>query len=164
MKPFAIDPKLDLVFERTAAVSPQMIWDAWTQPEQLQQWFTPAPWKTVECEIDLHPGGMFRTVMLSPEGEKHPNIGCYLEIVKDKKLTWTNALQPGFRPAANVGLMGFAFTATIMLEPIASGTKYTAVVIHNNVDDRQKHEEMGFQDGWGKAFEQLLSMIKLKQS
>ena len=49
---------------------------AWTTPEHLKKWFTPAPWTTVDCEIDLRPGGIFRTVMRSPEGQEFPNVGC----------------------------------------------------------------------------------------
>lgn len=39
------------------------------------------PWKTVNCEIDLRVGGIFRTVMQSPEGQQFDNAGCYLEII-----------------------------------------------------------------------------------
>lgn len=56
-------PELDLVFERTVEVAPELVWMAWTQPEHLKHWFTPAPWTTVDCEIDLRPGGIFRTTM-----------------------------------------------------------------------------------------------------
>lgn len=73
------DPKLDLRLERTIDVSPSLVWKAWTEPEHIVHWFTPAPWKTVECKIDLRPGGEFCSVMESPEGERFPNVGCYLE-------------------------------------------------------------------------------------
>jgi uncharacterized protein YndB with AHSA1/START domain len=62
------DPQLDLIFERIVDVAPALVWAAWTTPEHLKHWFTPAPWKTIDCEIDLRPGGLFRTVMCSPEG------------------------------------------------------------------------------------------------
>ena len=58
MTAFTPNPALDLVLERTIAVAPEKVWAAWTQPELLMQWFTPAPWKTVACEIDLRPGGV----------------------------------------------------------------------------------------------------------
>jgi uncharacterized protein YndB with AHSA1/START domain len=56
-----IDPKLDVVLERVVDVSPDLVWIAWTQPKHLKAWFTPAPWTTVDCQIDLRPGGLFRT-------------------------------------------------------------------------------------------------------
>ena len=56
-----LDSQLDLVFERIVDVSPELVWAAWTTPEHLKHWFTPAPWKTIDCEIDLRPGGLFRT-------------------------------------------------------------------------------------------------------
>lgn len=94
------DPKLDLVLERTIDVPPALVWQAWTQPEHIKHWLTPAPWQTVRCDVDLRPGGRFRFVMRSPEGEEHTHDCCYLEIVEGSRLVWTNALLPGFRPAA----------------------------------------------------------------
>jgi len=164
MKTIELDSKLDLVFERTAPVSAQIMWNAWTQPEQLMQWFTPAPWKTIGCDIDLRPGGLFHAAMQSPDGETFNNDGCYLEVVDNKRLTWTNTMSAGFRPAT-AGAPGFAFTAIITFEPQGlSTTHYKAVVLHNNAEDRIKHEQLGFQDGWGVAYAQLLEMTKRVKS
>lgn len=158
-----IDPKLDLLLERTVDVPRQLVWRAWTTPEHLKKWFTPAPWKTVECEIDLRPGGIFRTVMESPEGERYPNLGCYLEIVANERLSWTNAMAPGYRPndtpAACPG-DPFYFTAVVSLEDRGNSTKYSALVMHANPASRQRHQDMGFQDGWGTALEQLVALAK----
>ena len=93
------NPELDLMFERVIDVPRELVWAAWTTPEQLKKWFTPAPWKTVDCEIDLRPGGIFSTMMRSPEGQEFPNLGCYLEVIKNERLVWTNALEPNFRPS-----------------------------------------------------------------
>ena len=95
------DSKLDLVLERVVDVPPELVWAAWTRPEHIVKWFTPEPWTTVDCEIDLRPGGIFRTTMRSPEGRDFPNLGCYLEIIENEKLVWTDILLPGYRPAAN---------------------------------------------------------------
>lgn len=43
------DPKRDLSFERAVDLAPTRIWAAWTEPEHLKSWFTPAPWKTVDA-------------------------------------------------------------------------------------------------------------------
>ena len=149
------DPKLDLVLERVVDIAPELVWAAWTRPEHLKKWFTPAPWTTVDCEIDLRPGGIFRTIMRSPEGQEHPNIGCYLEVVENERLAWTDALLPGYRPAPN----GF-FTAVITLEPHGKETKYTAIAIHKDEAGKQKHEAMGFHGGWSKALDQLVAHMK----
>jgi uncharacterized protein YndB with AHSA1/START domain len=157
------DPQLDLVLERTIAIPPEMVWAAWTTPEHLKHWFTPAPWQTVDCEIDLRPGGIFRTTMRSPEGEEFPNFGCYLEVIPNEQLIWTNALQPGYRPAQAQPIDAhgaFAFTAIIALEPHGAGTKYTAMVIHSDAKSCQRHNAMGFQDGWGKALDQLVAYMQ----
>lgn len=154
------DPKLDLVLERIVDVSPELVWMAWTQPEHLKKWFTPAPWTTVDCEIDLRPGGVFRTVMRSPEGKDFPNLGCYLEIIPHQKLVWTDALQAGFRPSHQESKVQFRFTAVISLEPRGKGTKYTAIAMHTDEESRKKHADMGFQAGWGKALEQLVEHMK----
>jgi uncharacterized protein YndB with AHSA1/START domain len=163
--PFRIDPALDLVLERTVDVPPPLVWLAWTTPEHLKKWFTPAPWRTTACEIDLRPGGRFFTTMQGPEGQRFDNEGCWLELVANRRLSWTNALAPGFRPvvpAATCGDTGaFAFTAIVSMEPHgAHGTRYSAVALHQSAKDREVHSNMGFEQGWGKALDQLVAAMK----
>jgi len=153
------NPDLDLILERIVDVPRAQIWNAWTNPELLKQWFTPAPWTTRECDIDLQPGGIFRTLMCSPEGQEISNLGCYLEIIPNEKLVWTNALEPGFRPTRQAPEM-FLFTAIITLTDHEMGTKYTARVIHKNCEDCKKHCDLGFHEGWGVALDQLVQLVK----
>jgi uncharacterized protein YndB with AHSA1/START domain len=152
---FKPNPKLDLVLERTLDVPRELVWTAWTTPKHIREWFVPKPWTITDCEIDLRPGGVFRSVMRSPEGQEFPNIGCYLEIVPNERLIWTDALLPGYRPAENP-----FFTAILSLESQGSGTRYTAIALHRDEDGRKKHEEMGFQEGWGTVVNQMVDYIK----
>jgi uncharacterized protein YndB with AHSA1/START domain len=152
---FTPDPRLDLVLEREIDVPPALVWKVWTEPEHIMKWFTPAPWTTVDCEIDLRPGGIFRTIMRSPEGEQFPNVGCFLEVVPQERLVFTDALGPGYRPSENP-----FFTAVVTLEPHGKGTRYTAMAIHRDEEGRKRHEEMGFHQGWGKALDQLVALAR----
>ena len=154
--PWTPDPKLDLVLEREIDVPRELVWAAWTQAEHIPHWFTPAPWTVSHCEIDLRPGGMFSTTMRSPEGQDYPNIGCYLEVVPCQRLVWTDALLPGYRPAAEPFM-----SAMLLLDELAGGrTRYRAVAIHRDEAGRQRHEEMGFHQGWGTALDQLVAYAK----
>jgi uncharacterized protein YndB with AHSA1/START domain len=158
------NPKLDLVLERVVDVPRKLVWAAWTRPEHIKKWFTPAPWTTIDCEIDLRPGGIFRTIMRSPEGQEFPNVGCYLEIVPNEKLVWTSALGPGYRPVTRAAGTGgcdeLLFTAIITLVAEGARTRYTAVAIHGDEATSKKHEEMGFYHGWGAALDQLVALAK----
>ena len=155
----SINPDLDLVLERTVPVPPQDVWDAWTIPDQLMKWVTPRPWTTTACDIDLRPGGVFRTVMRSPEGEEFDNTGCYLLVEPGRRLVFTDALGPGFRPKGESFM-----TAEVILEPTEAGTRYRAIARHADREAREKHEEMGFQDGWGTALDQLVEFIQAKHA
>jgi len=154
------DPKLDLVLERVIDVPRALVWAAWTRPEHVKHWLTPRPWTVSECEIDLRPGGMFRFVNRSPEGKDFPYVTCYLEVIEQERLIWTNALLPGYRPAPSSASDVPLFTAVITLEPRGKGTRYVATAIHRNEAECKKHSEMGFHDGWGTALDQLVAHAK----
>ena len=156
-QPVAIqaDPNLDLVLERVIDVPRELVWQALTEPEHLKQWFCPKPWRVSECEVDLRPGGMMRTVMQGPDGEVIPGAGCYLEVIPQERLVWTDALLPGYRPSESP-----FFTAVLELETVPGGTRYRATAIHRDPESKQKHEEMGFYQGWGTALDQMVELIK----
>ncbi|MEN9646998.1 MAG: hypothetical protein RL238_3667 [Actinomycetota bacterium] len=154
------DPTLDLVLERVVPVTPAQVWAAWTQPEHLTKWFTPAPYTTPEAEVDLRPGGIFRTVICSPEGDVvNEGSGCVLVVEPERRFTWTGALGPGYRPN-DFSQGGFPFTAEITMEPVDGGTKYTARVSHAIAEHNTQHAEMGFLDGWGAALDQLVAYMQ----
>jgi len=149
------NPELDLTFEKVSFLSPEKIWKGWTDPQTLMKWFCPRPWKVTDCRIELQSGGEFFTVMQGPNGEKMDNnAGCFLELIENKKLVWTNLMSKGYRPNL-IPSPGFGFVATITLEKSGSGTLYKAKVSHADIESRKKHEQMGFQEGWGMAFKQL---------
>ena len=160
------DSSLDLGFTRVIQVPRTLVWRAWTEPERLKPWFCPLPWRTIACEIDLRPGGIFRTTMQSPEGVEFPNDGCYLEVVPHERLVWTNALLPGYRPGkpsapGSSDDTKFVFTAMLELADADQGTRYTATVMHADEAGCKKHAAMGFESGWGTALDQLVAMIQL---
>lgn len=161
MKDIVINPELDLVLERYVDVPREIVWKAWTDVEQLKQWFVPKPWSVADCRIDIRPGGEFYTVMRSPEGEEFPSSGCFLEAVENERLVFTSALLPGFRPAVRpTGDHELPFTAFILLESDGTGTRYRAIAIHGDADTRKTHEDMGFESGWGAALDQMVEMIE----
>jgi uncharacterized protein YndB with AHSA1/START domain len=155
--PHTLNRELDLELLREVDVSPELVWRAWTEPELIVKWFTPKPYETPHAEVDLRPGGIFRTVMRSPEGEEFDGSGCYLEVIPNERLVWTSALGPGFRPQPGP----MPFTAILELQRTPSGgTRYRAVALHLNPDDVKQHEDMGFAEGWGKALDQLVELVK----
>jgi uncharacterized protein YndB with AHSA1/START domain len=151
---------LDLVLERTLDAPIDLVWKAYTDPEHLKQWFAPRPYEITECELDLRPGGIFRIRMLGPDGfdTGHGNAGCVLEVVERRKLVWTSALGPGFRPAemGDEGCESFPMTAIVTFADAGDArTAYKAVALHKDAADRERHEQMGFHDGWGTVAGQL---------
>jgi uncharacterized protein YndB with AHSA1/START domain len=153
--------ELDLVLERIVDVSPELVFKAWTTPKHLMAWFCPKPYRTIDCEIDLKPGGKFFAQMADADGKKLPATpGCYLEIVPNRKLVWTSALGPGFRPHDPSAAPWF-FTVFLTFEPHGNGgCKYTATAIHATKEHATAHETMGFTQGWGKVLEQLVEYVK----
>ena len=149
-QPRTLDPRLDLMVERVIHVSSERAWAAWTDPDHVRQWYAPAPGVISECEIDLRPGGVFRFVPRQPDGVEHAVTCCYLEVVPQRRLVWTDALLPGYRPAPT----GF-FTAVMTLEPRGDATLCRTVALHRNEADRDQHADMGFHDGWGTVLDQL---------
>lgn len=155
----------DLVLERTLDAPRDLVWKAWTDPKLLKQWFAPKPYEISEVEMDLQPGGIFRIRMVGPDGfdTGHGNPGCVLEVVDGERLVWTSALGPQYRPAemATEGCESFPMTAVVTFADAGNGkTLYRAVALHKNAADRDVHEKMGFDEGWGKCAEQLEELAR----
>lgn len=157
----------DLVLERTLDAPVELVWQAYTDPEHLKQWFAPKPYQITECELDLRPGGIFRIRMVGPDNfdTGHGTPGCVLEVEQGKKLSWTSALGPGYRPnEMGEGCESFPMTAIVTFADAGDGkTHYKAVALHKDAKDRDTHEQVGFHEGWGTVAGQLAEYARTLQ-
>ena len=147
---------LELVLERVVDAPRERLFDGWTNPKVLPQWFAPAPLTTTVHELDVRPGGAFRATMRDPSGVEYPANGVYLEIVRNERLVTTDAFESGWRPSAKPFMV-----AIITFEDAGPGkTKYTARARHWTKADRDAHEQMGFHQGWSQCLDQLVALVK----
>ena len=144
----------DLLLTRIIDAPRARIFKAWTDPELLKKWFAPAPLTTPLVETDVRPGGSSLIVMRGPDGSEFPNRGVYLEVVENERLVFTNAYTRDWEPAEKPFM-----TVILTFEDKGRGTKYTALVRHWTVDDREAHEKMGFHQGWAICTEQLAALV-----
>lgn len=72
-----------------------------------------------------------------------------------ERIVFTNALVGGWRPAEQPFI-----TAIIRLADHPLGTEYSAHVMHKSRADRDQHQELGFDDGWGTVLQQLAELVE----
>ena len=78
----------DITITRTYDAPRELLWRAWTVPEELAQWWGPPGWTTpVETvTMDVRPGGDFRLTSISDDGTEMPVVGVYREVVEPERL------------------------------------------------------------------------------
>ena len=81
----------ELVVTRTVNGPPRLVFEAWTRPELLQQWWAPKsfPISLLSCETDARVGGTYRLVF-GYEGSTMEFFGRYLDVTPPSRLVWTN--------------------------------------------------------------------------
>lgn len=151
-RPTAKSAERELVITRIIDAPRERVFDAWTR--QLPQWWGPHGMTTPVCEMDLRPGGVFRTVMRAPDGTEYPTKGVFLEVVAPERIVFTDAYDAGWRPVAEP-----FFTAVATFEDVEGRTKYTARALHWTAANRESHERMGFHQGWSESLDRLVAVV-----
>ncbi len=90
-----MEPIKEVVFERTYDASPETVWQAWTDPKMIKQWWGPNNVTIPECEVDLRVGGKIYIVMEAGEamgpykGTKWPMLGKFTAVEPNSQLSYT---------------------------------------------------------------------------
>ncbi len=66
----------------------QLVWDAWTDPQQAAQWWGPRGFTITTHSKDLRPGGIWHYTMHGPDGVDYPNKTKYLEVETNSRLVY----------------------------------------------------------------------------
>jgi uncharacterized protein YndB with AHSA1/START domain len=152
------DPDLDLTIRRTIRAPKQSVWGTWTDPERLAQWWIPAPLRLRVDALELAPGGAFVTRMSEDGEDWHPHVDAVFLVIEDgSRLVFTNAVNSSWHPALPDPV---AMTTEIILGDHSDGTDLQAIVRHGSTEERARHEELGFFDGWGTVIGQLAQLVE----
>ena len=124
------------------------VFRAWTEPEQLKQWWGPGGYTTRYTEVDLRAGGRYLLVMQPPEGEPLHLAGIYREIVAPERLVYTWRWEVGV-PDPSESLV------TVNFEDMGNATRVT--VTHNELLPGSPTEPYSY--GWTSGLEKLAAYV-----
>ena len=100
----------ELIITRTLNAPVALVWEVWTQPEHIANWWGPNGFSTTIQVMDLQAGGKWDLVMHGPDGKDYDNSSLFKEIIPFKKLVYEHVSNPHF-------------TATILFEEQGEQTK-----------------------------------------
>lgn len=153
-----MNPDLDLLVERVIRAPRHVVWTAWTDPSQLEQWWIPAPAVARVQRFDVQPGGAFITTMSEDGATFQPHLdACFLVVDDQERIVFTNAIDSAWRPTKPAPV---AMTAEVTFGDHPDGTDYKVIVRHGDPSDRARHEEIGFHEGWGAVTDQLAKLTE----
>lgn len=109
----------EIVIERILNAPRELVWEAFTDPKHLEQWWGPNGFTTNTKEFSFVEGGVWRHVMVGPDGAMYPNESIFEEIVKPERIVYSHG---GGREE---GVNDAQFTATITFEDLNGKTKVT---------------------------------------
>ncbi|MEX6690693.1 SRPBCC domain-containing protein [Danxiaibacter flavus] len=141
-----------LVIERNFEATPEQVWMAWTQPEYLDQWWAPLPWRAETKSMDFKVGGRWLYCMVGPDETRHWCSVDFTRIEGQKSFENIDAFcdengNRNYDMPAMKWKVDFAASAT--------GTKVSIDVLFDSVADLEKIVEMGFQEGFASAMGNL---------
>lgn len=133
-----IDPEtLTIAFERTVPASREEVFDAWTQPDQIRQWWDPTGAPLARCEIDLRPGGAFCFVN---EGHSPPFTGTYERVEPPTKLV--------FEALGSIG--------TVVLDSVTDGTRMRVTIRCTSAEQLEHLLQVGIAPNTGRTLDNLV--------
>lgn len=80
----------EIVITRIFNAPRQLVYEVWTNPERIAQWWGPEGFTTRVTELDLRPGGRSRYVMVDPDGTEYPAKGVFREIIPFERIVTTD--------------------------------------------------------------------------
>ena len=136
-----------LTYVRRIRAAPERVFEAFVDPREIVHWWGPDEGPTLSAETDVRVGGRFRVVFRTMDGERHENLGEYLEIDSPRRLVmaWWWSTTPHLRSRV-----------TVSIDPMDEGAQVT--VLHEGFADtvsRDSHEA-----GWAGALGKLATRVE----
>lgn len=133
-----------------------LVWQAWTQAELLDQWWAPKPYRTETKSLDFREGGRWLYSMVGPHHDRHWCRADYQKIEEGKLITWEDAFcdengqDNGGKPNSHW---------TTKFTEIDGITTVDVILAHDSLESLETQIQMGFQEGFTLALGNLDELL-----
>jgi len=138
-----------LSLKRTFNAPIKLVWEAWTQPKHIANWWGPRGMKVNVVEHDFSVGGKWKYTMEMPDGNEFITEGVYSVIVELEKIFSSADFKP----------MTEGVEIQALFEENGDQTNFTFNVVHETEEYCKQQEEMGFYNGWASVFDGLENYV-----
>lgn len=133
-----------------------LVWDAWTKPEILDQWWAPKPYRTETKSLDFREGGMWLYAMISPKNKIHWSKADYKKIELQKLISWLDAFCD---ENGNDNVQKPRSLWTNIFTEENGITTVNVTLQHDSWEDIAAMIEMGFKEGFTMGLQNLDELL-----
>ena len=133
------------------------LWQAYTEPELIDQWWAPKPWKAETKSMDFRPDGKWHYDMVGPDGERHSAVQIFSEIEPEDYFAGIDAFADEHGEIK--GDMPVAKWKNAFVEEDGK-TTVIAEALYPSKDALQTVIDMGMEQGLSKAHDNLDELLK----
>jgi uncharacterized protein YndB with AHSA1/START domain len=134
----------------------ELVFDAWTDPQHISQWWGPRGFTTTTHERDVRPGGVWRFIMHGPDGTDYDNRIVFREVVRPERLVYDHDSDKENDPD------GFHVTVTFAEED--GKTRLTLRTLFKSIAERDRKIEFGAVAGGNQTLDRLGEYLKGEKS
>ncbi|MFY0688288.1 MAG: SRPBCC domain-containing protein [Cyclobacteriaceae bacterium] len=138
-----------VTIQKTLQAPIALVWEAWTTPEHIAQWWSPKGTETKIITHDFRVGGDWKFAMPMPNGQEFLAEGVYKEIVEFEKIISLADFKP----------MTEGVEIQALFEAKGEITEFTFNVVHPTEEYKTQQEKMGILNGWGSVFTRLAEFL-----
>jgi uncharacterized protein YndB with AHSA1/START domain len=144
----------EIVIERTFDAPRELVWEAWTNPEHVAQWWGPDGFSTTIEKMDFRVGGVWKLTMHGPDGVNYPNSSIFHEIVEPERIVFSHGGGRENGPGAH-------FLSTWTFEATGDQTRVTMRLLFDTPEEREMViREFGAVEGGKQTFERLAGCLR----
>jgi len=149
---FEHDPRM-IIATRVFDAPRDLVFEAWTDPKHLAQWWGPTGFTTTTRSIDFRSGGVWRFVMHGPDGRDYENRISYVEIVKPERLVYRHGGGEDVEPVQ--------FEVMVTFEDLKGKTKLTMQMVFPSAAERERViKDYGADKGLAQTLARLGEYVK----
>jgi uncharacterized protein YndB with AHSA1/START domain len=157
---FSVDKSTNSVFiTREFDAELPLVWDAFTRPEILDQWWAPKPLTSKTKNMDFKVGGRRFYAMIGPDGQEHWGIQEYTSISPKTNFKWVSSFTD---KDENINTELPSSNWDLNFSEQAEKTKVSIVIKHKTLANIEMLIQMGFKEGFTMTLNFLAELLAKK--